>query len=263
MKTWWFAITLTFGSTLSIAQTAQVLELDTRPGVKMRSLVEIPAAAPTAATLVLMMGGNGQLGIYPNGSLQRDSHFLARVRSQLTAHGHVAVLVDVPSDRRELAGDFRDTAEHAADLGALIVHLRKTFQRPVWIVGHSRGTHSAVTAATRLTGEAAPDGIVLAAAILDSSRFGASTSKPLQEAPLEALRVPVLVQHHVQDACTVSPAAKLPELKAKLPPATSHFITYEGGSARGALCDVQAHHSFNGIEPRVVDDLAAFVAGRR
>jgi pimeloyl-ACP methyl ester carboxylesterase len=263
MKTWLFALTLAFASIVTLAQSASVLELDTRPGVKMRALVEVAATAPIGATLVLMMGGNGQLGIYPNGSLQRDSHFLARVRSQLTALGHVAVLVDVPSDRRELAGDFRDSAEHAADLGALVAHLRKTFQRPVWIVGHSRGTHSAVTAATRLEGDAAPDGIVLAAAILDSSRFGASTSKPLQEAPLEKLRMPVLVLHHAQDACTVSPAARLPELKARLPAATSRIVTYEGGSARGALCDVQAFHSFNGIEPRVVEDLSAFVGGRR
>lgn len=262
MKNWLLVVALWFATPLSLAQTAHVLEVTARPGVKVRMLVETPAGEPKA-TLVLMMGGNGQLGIYPNGSLQRDGHFLARVRSQLTAQGHVIALVDTPSDRRELAGDFRDSAEHAADLGAVIAHLRKAYARPVWVVGHSRGTHSAVTAALRLTGEAAPDGIVLAAAILDSSRFGASTSKPLQESALESLRVPVLVLHHTQDACTVSPAAKLPELKAKLPAASSRIITYDGGTSRGALCDVQAFHSFSGIENQVVDDLAAFVAGRR
>lgn len=40
-----------------------------------------------------MTGGNGQLGICPHGSLQRDGHFLARVRGELTARGRVAVLV--------------------------------------------------------------------------------------------------------------------------------------------------------------------------
>lgn len=263
MRHWLLATTLALGSMLASAQSAQVVELPSRPGVKLRMLVETPAGEPRAATLVLLMGGDGQLGIYPNGSLRRDSHFLARVRGQLTAHGHVVVLVDTPSDRRDLGGDFRDSAEHAADLGAVIAHVRKAFGRSVWTVGHSRGTHSAVTAAARLSGDAAPDGIVLTASILDSSQFGPSTAKPLQESGMKALRLPVLVLHHTHDACPVSPPAKLPELQARLPAATSRVIKYEGGTSRGALCDVQAFHSFSGIEQQVVDDLTAFIAGQR
>ncbi len=244
------------------AQTTQVLELSTRSGVRPRALQITPAAAPTRATLVLLMGGNGQLGIYPNGSLQRDTHLLARMRDAFSARGHAVVLVDVPSDRRELGSDFRESAEHAADLGAVIAQVRKTFGRPVWLVGHSRGTHSAVNAAARLAGEQAPDGIVLAASILESSSFGSSTAKPLQASGVEALKLPVLVLHHVQDACPVSPAARLPELQARLPAATSRLIRYEGGSAQGALCDVRAFHSFPGLEERLADDIAAWIAER-
>jgi alpha-beta hydrolase superfamily lysophospholipase len=237
-----------------------VVDLPSRPQVIQRILVETPGGQPTGATLVLLMGGNGQLGVYPNGSLRRDSHFLARVRGLLTARGHVVVLVDAPSDRRDLDGDFRESKEHAADLGAVIAHAHKAFGQPVWLVGHSRGTHSAVTAASRLTGDAAPDGIVLAAPILDSSRFASSTAKPLQESGVETLRTRVLVLHHRQDACPVSPPAKLSELQAKLPAGTSKIVMYDGGISRGALCDVQAFHSFNGIEQQVVDDLSAYVS---
>lgn len=263
MKDWLLATAIGAASCVAVAQPAQVVELSTRPAVKVRMLVEAPAGGPKAATLVLMMGGNGQLGIYPNGSLQRDSHFLARVRGDLMARGHVAVLVDAPSDRRDLGGDFRESAEHAADLGAVIAHARKAFGQPVWVVGHSRGTHSAVTAAARLAGDAAPDGIVLAASILESSRFGSATARPLQESGVEALRVPVLVLHHTQDACPVSPAAKLPELQARLTALPSRIITYDGGNSRGAFCEVQAFHSFNGVEQRVVEDLSAYTAQPR
>lgn len=258
MQKWLLTLVVACAPVAVLSQT--VVDLPTRPGVRQRVLVDSPVGPPAAATLVLMMGGNGQLGIYANGSLQRDSHFLARVRSLLTARGHAVLLVDAPSDRRDLGGDFRESAEHAADLGAVIAHARQAFGKPVWVVGHSRGTHSAATAATRLSGDAAPDGIVLAAPILESSRFGAATVKPLQESGLETLRVPVLVLHHVQDACQVSPASKLPELQAKLAAGTSRIITYEGGTSRGAFCDVQAFHSFGGIEQRVVDDLSAYVA---
>lgn len=245
------------------AESPGVVDLSPRSQVIERLLVETPASPPTGATLVLLMGGNGQLGIYPNGSLRRDAHFLARVRGHLTARGHVVVLVDAPSDRRDLDGDFRESREHASDIGAVIAYARKAFGQPVWLVGHSRGTHSAVTAALRLTEDAAPDGIVLAAPILDSNRFASSTAKPLQESGVEGLRVPVLVLHHRQDACPVAPPAKLPELQAKLPAATSRIFMYDGGTSRGALCDVLAFHSFNGIEQQVVDDLSAYVAGRK
>lgn len=263
MKAYLLASALALAPSFALAQAAGVVELAARPGVKQRVLVETPAGAPAGATLVLLMGGNGQLGIYPNGSLQRDSHFLARVRGLLTARGHAVVLVDVPSDRRDLGGDFRESTDHAADLGAVIAHARKAFGKPVWLVGHSRGTHSAVAAAARLSGDAAPDGIVLAASILESSRFGSAIAKPLQDSGVESLRVPVLVLHHLQDACQVSPAARLPELQAKLPAATSRVITYEGGTSRGAFCEVHAYHSFNGIEQQVIDDLSAYVAGRK
>jgi alpha-beta hydrolase superfamily lysophospholipase len=260
VKHFLLATTLAFCSCFALAQSAQVVELASRPGVKQVVLVETPAGPPTGATLVLLMGGNGQLGIYPNGSLRRDSHFLARVRGLLTARGHVTVLVDTPSDRRDLDGDFRDGKEHAADLASIISYARTTFGKPVWLVGHSRGTHSAVTAATRLHGDNAPDGIVLAAPMLDSNRFASSTAKPLQESGVETLRIAVLVLQHTKDACPVSTPAKLPELQAKLPPTTSKLITYEGGISKGALCDVQAFHSFNGIEAQVVEDLSAYVS---
>ena len=74
------------------------------------------------------------------------------------------------------------------------------------------------------------------------------------------MHIPVLVLHHKQDACPVAPPGNLPELQAKLPAATSRIITYDGGTSRGALCDVQAFHSFNGIEQQVVDDLSSYVA---
>lgn len=260
MKSSLFTAAIVLASSIAHCQPLSVLDLPARAGVQQRVLVEAPAGLPAAPTLVLLMGGSGQLGVYPNGSLQRDSHLLARVRGLLTARGHAVVLVDAPSDRRDLGGDFRDSAEHAADLAAVIAHARQAFGKPVWLVGHSRGTHSAATAATRLSGETAPDGIVLAAPILESGRFGSATAKPLQDAGLEHLRIPVLVLHHLHDACQVSPAAKLPELRAKLPAATSRINMYEGGTSRGAFCDVQAFHSFSGIEQRVVDDLSAYVS---
>ena len=81
LKHFLLATALALSSCLALAQTAQVVELASRPGVKQVVLVETPAGPPTRATLVLLMGGNGQLGIYPNGSLRRGSATVAaRIR---------------------------------------------------------------------------------------------------------------------------------------------------------------------------------------
>lgn len=245
------------------AQEAQVADVpSSRPGVQVRVLAG-PGQGGPLPTVVLLTGGSGEVGIYTNGSLKRDGNFLVRSRGLFAARGHATVVVDPPSDRRDLGGDFRDSAEHAADLGAVVAWARARFGQPVWVVGTSRGTHSAANAAIRLAGTQGPDGIVLTSTVLDSSRFGGSTAKPVQDSGIERVRIPVLVVHHARDACTVCPPARVPELMSRLPAATSHLVMVDGGVTRGPLCDAFAHHGFNGIEDQVVGGISAWIAARK
>ncbi|GAB3776292.1 hypothetical protein GCM10028796_53520 [Ramlibacter monticola] len=255
LVTGWLAAALAMGAA---AQTAEVTDLPTRADVRLRVLAIRPAAEPPAV-LVLLTGGGGHLGIYDNGSLRNEGNFLVRSRSLFVEAGYAVVLVDTPSDRRELRGDFRESAEHATDLGAAIGWARRTFGKPVWVVGTSRGTQSAVNAAVRLQGEARPDGVVLTSTILESTRFGTSTARPVQEMDLAQLSLPVLVLHHAQDPCQVCPPGRLPELMARLPAARSELVTYTGGRSQGQPCEAFSFHGFNGIEPRVVGDIAAWI----
>ena len=132
MKSLLLAATLPSASCFASAASSEVVDLASRPQVIQRTLVERPAGQPTGATLVLLMGANGQLGIFPNGSLRRDSHFLARVRGLFTARGPAVVLVDAPSDRVVLDGDFRETKNHAAEPGAAIDYARQAISRSGW-----------------------------------------------------------------------------------------------------------------------------------
>jgi hypothetical protein len=241
------------------AQPQQVLDIPTRPGVTLRMLTLEPAAP--ASVVILIAGGSGQVDIASNGYIRREGNFLVRSRS-LFAQRNLAVLVlDTPSDHRfppYLGGDFRASAEHAADLGAAVAWARAKYGKKVWVIGTSRGTHSAATAATQLQGERAPDGIVLTSTILGRSSFGESTAPPLTELDLTALKMPVLVVHHEQDPCGVCSPARLPELMKHLPAGTPlHMMS--GGQSRGGPCDAFSHHGFNGIEDRVVDDISAFI----
>lgn len=245
------------------AQLPQVTDLPTRAGVTQRVLV-LDAPDPSSV-VVLVPGGAGRLDIASNGSVRRDGNFLVRSRALFVQHGHVVVLPDLPSDRRTppyLGGTFRESAEHAADLGAVLAWARARYGKPVWLVGTSRGTHSAANAALRLRPPQAPDGIVLTATVLARSRSGEGTARPLTELDLTGLALPVLAVHHEQDPCGVCPPALLPELMKKLPRAAA-LRTYTGGVSTGGACDPFSHHGFNGIEERVVADISTWIRSRR
>lgn len=258
-RRWLLTVALLIAAAPAFAQ--QVVDLPTRPGVQVRLLVLRPAGE-SSSVLVLLTGGSGQVGIQPDGSVQRGGNFLVRSRQLFADRGHAVVLLDAPSDQPEMLGTFRDSAEHAADLGAAVAWARGAFGKPVWLVGTSRGTHSAANGAVRLQGDQAPDGIVLTSTVLGTARRAAVTARPVQDWPLEQLRIPVLVMHHAEDACGVCPPQSLPELMRKLPPATSKLITYTGGRSAGPACEAFAFHGFNGLEPQVVADMSAWIGAR-
>jgi pimeloyl-ACP methyl ester carboxylesterase len=239
------------------AQGPEVADVPTRAGVTERVLVLAPPDA--AAVVLLLPGGSGKVGIGPGGALRNGGNFLVRSRELFAQQGLVAVVVDVPSDRRDLNGDFRDSREHAQDLGLLVQWARARFHRPVWLVGTSRGTQSAAAAALQLSGDAAPDGLVLTSSILGRNPRARVTARALPEMPLEQLRLPVLVVHHEQDPCNICDPAGLPALMRKLPAASAKLLTFTGGTSEGPPCEAFSHHGYNGIEDRVVAGIAAWI----
>lgn len=236
------------------ADVETVVDVPTRPGVTVRYLWQSPAQ-PKAA-VILLVGGNGGVHLGADGSLgAMGGNFLARTRAQFVQQGLAVALMDAPSDRQAppfLSG-FRQTAEHAADLKALIADVRKRSQRPVALVGTSRGTQSAAAVAIALAESGGPDALVLTSTILTDPQ-----GKAVPKMALDTLRIPVLVMHHQQDGCKHCSPADLPTLLEKLP-AGYQVRMYEGGNNVGDPCEAMAHHGFNGLEARVVQDLAAWL----
>lgn len=247
------------GLAASAAAKDMVVELQPRNGVTERALYVEPETTPRAAA-VLLPGGSGALKIFPNGSLGwGDRGFLVRTRELFAAQGIAVLVLDAPSDKRNGLGGFRDTAEHATDIGAAIAWLRERTGAPVWLIGHSRGTESAVAATLQLgAAPKGPDGLVLAAAILTDSAFAAGKSVP--QFPVEQLALPLLVLHHDADACMVTLPADLPRLLDRLPkaPRTS-MLQLSGGRPVGDLCGHEAHHGFGGLDAPAVQAIAEFV----
>ena len=244
----------------ALAQTAQrVVDVQTRPGVTQRMLVLSPPDAK--AVVVLLAGGHGGLQMSPEGAMKwGGGNFLVRAREMFAEQGLIVAVVDAPSDRQSppFLGGFRQTADHAADLKAVIASLRDSAKVPVWLVGTSRGTQSAASVAILLAGPEGPDGLVLTSTILSDDK-----GRPVPAMPLDRLRIPVLVVHHEEDGCRLCAFADMPALMAKLDKLPKRqLLTFKGGNSRGDPCEAFAYHGFNGIERDVVRQIAGWITAR-
>lgn len=230
----------------------EVREIPTRPGVTLRFLYA--KAEHPVASAVLLQGGSGAIGIYPNGTTQSEG-FLATGAARFAGNGVSVAIPDVPSDRNNLH-DFRATPEHAQDVAALIAFLRQQANVPVWAIGTSNGSLSAAASSTRLK-DKGPDGIVLTAAVTQRPVMQAH---PVTDAPLGEVTVPVLLVHHKEDGCQVTPYAAMPDLLAALKSSRKkELISVEGGSRGSGTPCGGGHHQFLGIETAVTNTIVEWI----
>jgi dienelactone hydrolase len=252
----WFAPLLVSAISAAQAQSPQVVDVPSRPGVTQRILVITPDK-PKAA-VILFAGGDGGIQIQPDGSIKRSGNFLVRSRQLFAEQSLTTVVIDAPSDKQSypfLSGS-RQTDDHVADVKAVIAWLRLHSKIPVWLIGTSRGTQSAAHIATRLpVADGGPDGVVLTAAVLNDPR-----SRAVPEMALDRIRIPVLVAHHREDSCRVCLYSDVPRLMEKLTTQPrKELITFDGGISVGDPCEARAYHGFNGIEREVVQRIAIWI----
>ena len=231
-----------------------LVELTTRPGVTQRLLVRRPAEPQGA--VVLFAGGHGVLSLSADGHIGWGAgNFLVRSRAHFAAAGLVTAVMDAASDLQgggQGKPGYRFSQEYAEDVRAVIAHLRAV-PGPVVLVGTSRGTISAASAGARIR-DGGPDGIVLTS----SATQGRGS---LQEIALNRIRVPVLLVHHRDDPCRVTPFSDVGWLKGALSgtPSVELRAVTGGGPERGDPCEAFSHHGYVGQEREVVDLIAAWV----
>jgi hypothetical protein len=246
----------------------EVVTLETHGRTTTRYALLQPKNAQAA--LVLLPGGGGHVDLDDKGcprALKGNS--LVRSLPHFHGAGFATALVDAPSDHPGEDGlkGFRMSPQHADDLGKVIAELRKRTNLPVWIVGTSRGTISAANAAARLTGPAAPDGVVLTSAIMSGGSGGHRpwAVQTVFDLKLEAIRVPILVLGHAADNCPRTPAGLMSGITARTNGAREQVATVTGG-AGGApagleACQGQTPHGFQGQEAAVAAGIARFIRG--
>lgn len=234
----------------------------------------LSGTSPTAtAVLVLLAGGGGHLNLDNEGCPRKlKGNSLVRSQSLFRGSGFVTALVDAPSDYQRKAGlgGFRVEREHADDIGKVISDLRHRTGLPVWLIGTSRGAISAANAASRLTGNAAPDGLALTSPVTSGFEGGRKwwVAQTVFSNDLEAIRMPVLVVVHADDKCVRTPPNLGARVVEKTSTARGQAVIVSGGpggfGAEGVkACKGRSPHGFLGQEAEVAAGMERFIRGSK
>jgi pimeloyl-ACP methyl ester carboxylesterase len=229
----------------------KVVQVETRPGVSVP--VYYIKRAHATATVVLLTGGNGSIQLTVG--IPLSSSFLVTSRDYFADSGFNVAVIDKPSDTSDLDFHFRSTPEHLQDLRQVVAYLKNDENLPVWLVGNSRGTISATAAAIALGNEELA-GLVLTSSITDRWKKGAVPSQDLK-----AIRIPVLVVHHAQDACRICKPRNASRIMKGLTnaPIKKLVMVEGGGPPSGKECTSTHWHGFVGMEKEVVSLIAEWI----
>lgn len=239
----------------------ELVTLPTRPGVTQPFFIAgMDGRKPEAAAL-LLIGGGGNISLrLEHGQIKfGDRNFLPRSRREFIRNGVLPVILDNPSDQQAGAGmseEFRAGAAHAADIRAVVGEVKKRFPGlPVFLVGTSRSTLSVAHLAVALDGEVA--GVVLSASLFYLG--GGVRARPvLSGFNWSAIRMPLLLVHHVDDGCGATPYHEAARLGRRFP-----LVTVKGGKPpESGPCDPLAPHGFFGKEAATVDAVAGWMLNK-
>jgi hypothetical protein len=239
-------------ASISAAAAEQMVEIEPRPGAKLRMLVErVPNAT---GTVILLAGTSGVLDIDDQGRVTSElrENQLVRARGDYARAGLSYVVPDIASDLKDGRG-ARMKREHAQDLGAVMAYARD-IKRPVWLIGTSRGATSVIAAVTRQN-RAMPRGIVITSGTLMGEGLTAE-----RVGNLDKITLPTLLVVHASDACQHSRASDAAAFAKLLMNAKVELKSLSGGgpsSGRADPCGAAHYHGFKGIE----DELLATITG--
>ena len=180
--------------------------------------------------LILLPGGDGEIGISQSGAIREQRNWIVRTRAAYAKAGVASLLLD---------GDI--------DLSEAFAYLRQRADKVV-VVAQSRGSLKIPRAL-----QDKPDAIVFTSSML-------STVQRRLEAPGALPRT--LVVHHREDFCNVTHASDVAGF-AQWAGARVRVEWIDGGSEpKGRACGARHRHGFVGRESEVVGAIVQFVKAR-
>jgi hypothetical protein len=240
------------------------VRLAPRPNVEQAYLL-LREATPVKAVAVLITGGYGLLKFEGTGTdikwnPQGNSYVMLN-RQLFVDAATAAAIVDAPTDQWSIGATpkFRKGADHAADLRAVVADLRKRFPGArIFLVGTSQGSTSAAFVGKALGKDI--DGVVLTASVFvwAPAKWGYLHDSNLVDFDYAQIQAPLLIVHHRDDPCGITPYAPAADLGAKYP-----LISVKGGSpVQDNGCGPLGPHGFLGREREVAAEILNWMYGR-
>lgn len=198
-----------------------------------------------AATLILLPGGDASTGGIVNGK-PTSLNFLSRSRDQFYDGNFNIMIVYRATDLNALDYKYR-VSDHIKEVAKAVEYAKQKFEKPVWLVGTSRGSVSGTAAAIAL-GQEQVQGLVITSSVT-SKKLGA-----IKNQNISILKIPVLVVHHKRDACNICLPHEASQITGYLTSSPiKKFILIEGGSnPQGDSCAGMHWHGFINYEKETV-----------
>lgn len=237
----------------TLAAGERVVDLPLGDGLEVRVLYDAPHHP--RATLVMLPGGSGDIGLRRDGELRRADNFVVRTRADWLARGY-AVLIPDTVDRANLRG-VRSSPAYGRLVHSLAAYAQDRSPRPIFLVGTSQGT----IAATNGAAHARPGliaGLVLTEPV---SVPGQQSTETVLDADPQDVRIPVLVVSNQSDACDVAPPEMASRIAASMTRSPSvRVLSVSGGMQRSdRACGSLSPHGYYGIEQEVVSGIAGWL----
>ncbi|WP_295752420.1 alpha/beta fold hydrolase [Undibacterium sp.] len=244
-----------------LAYADELVSLKTRPGVTQTILLWEPHQSNPETVILLIPGGPGNIGLgLKDGRVEAQAPYLfSDQRKALMQDGFAVAVIDAPSDQTNMSQEYRASSNHAVDLKAVMREILRRFPKArLVLMAHSRGTVSAGYILQNM-----PDQV--SAAVLFSGLHQASPPNTptalagpgLSKINWASQKVPVLLVHHIKDACWVAPFAAA---------AATHIpmIAVNGAANKDdeSPCGPDTNHWFTGIESAVGQEAINWLSGK-
>ncbi len=161
--------------------------------------------------------------------------------------------------REKASYELRVSPERIDRILALIEAIKERNNKPIFIVGFSRGSVDAGKIAK--TNPEQISGVVLASGIYTNPSRKAELYS-MQIIIGENIQVPTLIAHHTDDNCIATPFNYAKQFYNRLKAPSKMFLAYSDGLTNGGECGPFNHHGFEGLEGKVTSDIASWIRNR-
>jgi hypothetical protein len=226
----------------------RIIDVPLTGGERQRVLYAAPAQPK--ATIVMLPGGAGKVGLRRDGEIRHGDNFVIRTRALWIQRGY-AVLIPDTVDRANLRG-LRSSPGYAALVLDLVRVAQQQAPGPVFLLGTSQGSIAAMNGAAR-----APPGAIAGVVLTESvSQMGGSGETVFSAAPQD-VRVPALIVANKDDRCNVAPPEDAPRIAAAMTHSASvRVLSVAGGVQQSRkTCGSLTPHGYFGIESEVISQI--------